>query len=171
MAERARNKKKLLENSHKYFDEIINLIKEFPTEIKKKEFVNKELNSRDKTISDVICHLHEWHNMMENWYLIGLKGKIPETPMEGFNWQQLNEVNAIIYEKYKGTKLNEALKIFKNSHKKLMEIMEELDNEELYKTFPYEWTGKHTLGSFFDSNTSCHYQWALATLRKLNKIY
>jgi hypothetical protein len=169
MGVRARNKKNLLENSQKYFDEILNFVRELPREIKNKEFSNNELNKRDKTVSDVICHLHEWHNMMENWYRIGLKGKTPAIPMEGYNWEQLTEVNAIIYKKYKGTKLNDAIKMFSNSHKKLMEIIDELDNNELYKTFPYEWTGKHTLGSFFDSNASCHYQWALSTLMKLNK--
>jgi hypothetical protein len=53
---KAGNKKELLENSKKYYDEI-----------KVKEFQNNELNERDKTISDVLCHLNEWHNMMENW--------------------------------------------------------------------------------------------------------
>jgi hypothetical protein len=128
MGERARIKKKLLENSQKYFDEIVNIINELPKEIKNKEFLNNELNSRDKTISDVICHLHEWHNMMENWYKIGLKGKIPEIPMKGYNWGQLAEVNAIINKKYKGTKLNDALKMFSGSHKKYSkeQIVEEI---------------------------------------------
>jgi len=166
---KAGNKKELLANSQKYYDEIINFIKGLPDEIKNKEFQNNELNERDKTISDVLCHLHEWHNMMENWYKIGLKGEIPATPMEGYNWKQLTAVNAIIYEKYKGTELNEAIKMFKKSHKKLMERIEGHENKELYETFPFKWTGKHTLGSFFDSNTSSHYQWGIETLKRINK--
>ena len=166
---RAGNKKELLENPQKYFNEILQFIGQLPDEIKNNDFLNNELNERDKTISDVICHLHEWHLMMENWYKIGLKGEIPATPMEGYNWKQLTAVNAIIYEKCKGTKLTDAIKLFINSHKKLMHIIEKNDNKELYETFSYKWTGKHTLGNFFDSNTSSHYQWGLETLKNLNK--
>jgi len=38
MGERAKTKKKLLENSQKYFDEILDFIKEIPSEIKNKDF-------------------------------------------------------------------------------------------------------------------------------------
>jgi hypothetical protein len=166
---KANNKEELIENSQIYFEEIIEFINDLPDELKIKEYLNNELNERDKTIGDVLCHLHEWHLMMESWYKIGLKGETPATPMEGYNWKQLTAVNAIIHEKYKGTELNEAIKLFKNSHKKLMKIIERHENKELYETILYKWTGKHTLGNFIDSNTSSHYQWGLETLKKINK--
>ncbi|GHU03137.1 hypothetical protein FACS1894147_06530 [Spirochaetia bacterium] len=133
-------------------------------------FIFNEINERDKTVSDVLCHLHAWHEMLGDWYKIGMKGKIPEMPMEGYNWKQLTAVNEIIYEKYKGTDIKIAARDFKNSHNKLMKIMESHNNKELFETLPYEWTGKIMLGIFFDSNMSHHYQWGLKTLKRLNKF-
>jgi len=99
---RANNKIELLRFSQKYFQEIMDFVKNLPEEIKNAKYVNNEINERDKTVSDVITHLHEWHNMLENWYKIGMKGKIPIIPMEGYNWRQLTEVNKIICDKHKG---------------------------------------------------------------------
>ena len=69
------NKKDLLELSEINFNKLLNLISELPEEIKNKTFIKNELNERDKTISDIITHLHEWHLMMQNWYKIGMSGK------------------------------------------------------------------------------------------------
>jgi len=167
---RANNKKELVEYSRKYFQEILDYVENLPDEIKDTIFTNGELNERDKTVSDVICHLHEWHIMLGNWYKIGMKGKMPEMPMEGYNWRELTKVNEIIYTKYKGTEIKDAIKMFKEGHNKMMKILEEHNNKELFETISYEWTGKTTLGRFFDSNMSHHYQWGLKTLRRLNKI-
>jgi len=167
---KANNKNELVEYSVKYFQEILEYIEYLPNEIKNTIFTNDELNERDKTVSDVICHLHEWHLMLENWYKIGMKGKMPHMPMEGFNWRELTKVNDIIYSKYKGTEIKDAIKMIKNSHNKMMKILDKHSNKELFETLPYEWTGKTTLGRFLDSNMSHHYQWGLKTLKRLDKI-
>ena len=65
---RAANKKELLESAEMNFNKLLEFIYSLPDEFKTKTFKNNELNERDKTISDVICHLHEWHLMMINWY-------------------------------------------------------------------------------------------------------
>jgi hypothetical protein len=120
---RANNKKELVEYYQKYFQEILDYVENLPDEIKNTIFTNDELNERDKTVSDVICHLHEWHIMLGNWYKIGMKGKIPEMPMEGYNWRELTKVNEIIYTKYKGTEIKDAIKMFEKSHNKMMKIL------------------------------------------------
>ena len=63
---RPTNKKELLELSEANFNKLLKFIEELPDEIKTKTFKKNELNERDKTVSDVICHLHEWHLMMES---------------------------------------------------------------------------------------------------------
>ena len=114
-----------MEYSRKYFQEILDYVEDLPDEIKNTIFTNGELNERDKTVSDVICHLHEWHIMLGNWYKIGMKGKMPEMPMEGYNWRDLTKVNEIIYTKYKGTEIKDAIKMFKEGHNKMMKILED----------------------------------------------
>jgi hypothetical protein len=72
---RPTNKNELLELSTNNFNKLLELIDSLPNDFKNKTFANGELNDRDKTISDVICHLHEWHLMVLNWYKTGMSGK------------------------------------------------------------------------------------------------
>jgi hypothetical protein len=111
---RPTNKKELLELSEINFNKLLDIIDELPYELKNKTFANDELNDRDKTVSDVLCHLHEWHLMMENWYKIGMSGKKPAIPAEDVTWQTLPVLNHGIWEKYKGTELKKAIELFKN---------------------------------------------------------
>ena len=46
---------------------------------------------------DVLAHLIEWEHMVLSWHSAGLKGKVPVTPAEGFNWAQLPQLNQQIY--------------------------------------------------------------------------
>jgi hypothetical protein len=167
--DRAWNKEKLLEMAEMYLNKLLDYISDLPDDIKYGTFKTNEINERDKSVSDVICHLHEWHLMMANWYKIGLTGKTPSIPMEGYNWKQLTKVNAIIWNKHKGTPLKDAISQFRKSHNKLVKLIENISNEDLFEINKYKWTGNHPLGRIFDENLSCHYQWALKTLKPLKK--
>jgi hypothetical protein len=56
---RPTNKKELLELVEIIFNKLLEFIEKLPDEIKNGIYKNDELNDRDKTIADVICHLHE----------------------------------------------------------------------------------------------------------------
>ena len=81
---RPANKKELLELSELNFNKLLEFIDGLPDNIKDGTYENDVLNERDKTIADVICHLHEWHLMMETWYKVGMSGKKPDIPAEGY---------------------------------------------------------------------------------------
>jgi hypothetical protein len=148
----------------------LEFIDELPEKIKNGTYKNNELNDRDKTIADVICHLHEWHLMMENWYKVGMSGKKPAIPAEGVTWQTLPVLNHRIYEKYKGTELKEAITLFKKSHKKIMGLIEKHTDDELFTKKKYQWTGTTSLGAYLIGSTSSHYDWGLKTIKPLKKM-
>lgn len=50
-----------------------------------------------------------------------------------------------------------------------MALAESLSNEELFSKGVFPWTGNVTLGSYFVSTTSSHYEWALKKIRKYVK--
>jgi hypothetical protein len=167
---RPTNKKELLELGEINFNKLLELIDSLPDEFKNKTFTHDELNDRDKTIGDVICHLHEWHLMMENWYKVGMSGKKPAIPAEGYTWINYTGLNHKIYEKYKGTELKKALTMFKKSHKDVMGIIEKHTDAELFTKKKYEWTGTTSLGAYFISSTSSHYDWGIKTIKPLKKL-
>ena len=167
---RPTNKKELLDLSAVNLKKLLDFMDGLPEKIKTRTYKNNELNDRDKTVSDVICHLHEWHLMMENWYKIGMSGKKPAIPAEDVSWQTLPVLNRRIWEKYKGTDLGNAIKLFKKSHNDIMALIEKHSDDELFSKKKYPWTGTTSLGAYFISSTSSHYDWALKTIKPLKKL-
>jgi hypothetical protein len=167
---RPTNKNELLTLSEQNFNKLLEFIDALPDANKNKTYDANELNDRDKTISDVICHLHEWHLMMENWYKVGMSGKKPAIPAEGYTWITYTGLNHEIYEKYKGTELRKAIPMLKQSHKDVMALIEKHTDEELFTKKKYEWTGTTSLGAYFISSTSSHYDWGLKTIKPIKKL-
>ena len=167
---RPTNKKELVELSELNFNKLLDFIDELPEKIKNGTYKNDELNDRDKTVADVICHLHEWHLMMQNWYKVGMSGKKPAIPAEGYTFQTLPKLNHKIWEKYKGTELKKAITMFKKSHKDVMVLVQKHNDDELFTKKKYQWTGTTSLGSYFISATSSHYDWGLKIVKPLKKL-
>jgi hypothetical protein len=115
---------------------------------------------------DVLAHLIEWEQMVLNWYSAGVKGKVPVTPAEGFNWAQLPALNQLIYEKHRDKSLVDIKKEFTSSFKKMLSTIKSLSDEDLFTHGRYAWTKNNTLGAYFISNTSSHYHWARTTMKK-----
>jgi hypothetical protein len=167
---RPTTQKELLELSEINFNKLLDFIDSLPAEYKNKTYQNDELNDRDKTVSDVLCHLHEWHLMMENWYKVGMSGKKPAIPAEGYTWITYTGLNHEIYEKYQGTELKKALALIRKSHKDVMALIEKHTDDELFTKKKYPWTGTTSLGAFFISSTSSHYDWGLKTIKPIKKL-
>lgn len=118
------------------------------------------------SVKDVLAHLLEWQHMVLHWHAAGVKGKIPATPAEGFNWAQLPELNRQIYEKHCDRPLADIQKEFKASHKKILSAIQGLSDEDLFTRGRYAWTKNNTLGAYFISSTSSHYLWARTNIKK-----
>ena len=114
------NKEELVIFAELSFNELLDFINGLPETIKYKTYINNELNDRDKTIADVLCHLHEWHLMRENWYNEGMFGKKPTL---SYSLKTLPILNHKIWERYKGTELKKAITMVKKSHKDIMALI------------------------------------------------
>jgi hypothetical protein len=121
------------------------------------------------SVKDVLAHLLEWQEMVLNWHAAGVKGKIPVTPAEGFNWAQLPALNQHIYEKHCNRPLSDIQKEFASSYKKCLSTVQGLSDEELFTRGHYAWTKNNTLGTYFVSCTSSHYNWARTNIKKARK--
>jgi Uncharacterized conserved protein len=55
--------------------------------------------------------------------------------------------------------------MLENSHRRVMELLEKFTDEELFTRSYYDWTGNNALGSYFISDLSSHYDWALKKLK------
>ena len=167
---RPENKADLLALSESNLKKLLDFVESLPEALRHRLFENNELNDRDKTIADVVCHLHEWHHLLQGWYQTGMAGMKPAIPGEGITWQTLPILNRRIYEQYQGTELPKALELLKASHSLMMGLIAGHSDEDLFTKKKYSWTGTTSLGAYFISATSSHYDWALKTIKPLKKL-
>jgi hypothetical protein len=118
------------------------------------------------SIKDVLAHLLAWQHMVRDWYLAGKRGETPATPSEQYTWREIPALNQAIYETHRDRPLADVQAEFEASHQEIVELMEAMSNDELFTPQVYAWTKSTTLGSYFTSATSSHYEWARKEIRK-----
>ena len=138
---------------------------DFSKDQKKKEAHWK----RDKNLRDVLIHLYEWHQLLLTWVHSNQEGLERLFLPEPYNWKTYREMNVAFWKKHQRTSLEEATKLLNQSHKEVLELMEGFSNDELFTKGVYKWTGGTSLGSYFVSSTSSHYDWALKKLKAHQK--
>ena len=138
---------------------------DFSKDEKKKEAHWK----RDKNLRDVLIHLYEWHQLILNWVESNRKGEEKPFLPEPYNWRTYGDMNVEFWKKHQNTSLEEATKALQKSHKEVLKLAEKFTNEELFSKKVYKWVGGSTLGSYFVSATSSHYDWAIKKLKAHQK--
>jgi hypothetical protein len=160
MSRRAKTKEELLESIH---DSRASLEKKF-SKLTPPQMVWP--GSMDNwSVKDILSHLVDWEARFVNWYQVGKRGEVPETPAPGMTWRELPKLNQIGYEKHKDESLDEVMVNYKTSYQEILAIIEEMTEEEIFKPGVYEWTGNSPLLSWIAANTSSHYQWAKRNIR------
>ena len=139
---------------------------DFSEDEKKKEAHWK----RDKNLRDVLIHLYEWHQLILNWVESNQKGEEKPFLPEPYNWRTYGDMNVEFWKKHQNTSLEDATKALQKSHKEVLKLAENFTNEELFSKKVYKWVGGSTLGSYFVSATSSHYDWAIKKLKAHQKI-
>ena len=126
---------------------------------------------RDKNLRDVLVHLYEWHCLLISWVESNkAETEAPFLP-EPYNWKTYGVMNVeMIWKKHQDTAFEDSKEMLKKSHLRVLELAESFSTEELFtkKVFPY--TGGTTLGSYFISVTSSHYDWAMKKIKMQIKL-
>ncbi len=139
---------------------------DFSSDEKKKEAHWK----RDKNLRDIYIHLYEWHQLLLNWVHSNQKGDSKPFIPQPYNWKTYGNMNVEFWKKHQNTSLDNAKNMFQKSHVEIMKLVECFSNEELFSKGIYKWVGRSTLGSYFISVTSSHYNWAIKKLKAHKKI-
>ena len=138
---------------------------DFSKDEKKKEAHWK----RDKNLRDVLIHLYEWHQLILNWVESNQKGEEKPFIPQPYNWRTYGDMNVEFWKKHQNTSLEDATKALQKSHKEVLKLAENFTNEELFSKKVYKWVGGSTLGSYFVSATSSHYDWDMKKLKAHQK--
>lgn len=160
------NYNKLLELIDSMTETELNTEFDFSSDPKKKE----THWGRDKNLRDVLIHLHEWHNLMLEWVANNRAGSRKPFLMEGYNWKTYGQMNLVFWQRNQSVSLKEALEQVKESHQKVIALIESMSNEELFRKNAFDWVGGSTIGSYFVSVTSSHYDWAMKKIKAHRKM-
>ncbi len=120
---------------------------------------------RDKNLRDILVHLYEWHQLTLNWVASNMNGDSKPFLPKPYNWKTYGMLNMEFWRKHQNTSLEEAKEMLSESHEEIMRLAEKYSNEELFEKGVYLWVGNSALGSYFISNTSSHYDWAMKKLK------
>lgn len=124
---------------------------------------------RDRNVRDILVHLYEWHMLLLEWVRANQKGEDHSFLPEPYNWKTYGSMNVEFWKKHQSTSPEQAAEMLADSHREVMELAESLSNEELFTKGAFKWVGGSTLGSYFVSNTSSHYAWAIKKLKAHRK--
>ncbi len=169
---KATTKEDLLVQANTQFDKLIKLIDSMPLDEQEEEFKfditnEKEAHwARDKNIRDVLIHLYEWHQLLLNWVNNNMNDIRKPFLMEPYNWKNYGEMNVQLWKKHQNTSYIEAKEMIKESHGKVIELIESFSNDELFARNKFSWVGGSTMGQYCSSVTSSHYDWAMKKVKK-----
>ena len=161
---RPTDKTTLLKQSAATFEELMNLIDKLPDV--DRLFPEGTMN---RNVRDVLMHLHDWHQLFLNWYVVGMDGEKPIMPAVGYGWGDTPALNKAFWEASQAVSFTEAKSLLQRSHAELQGIIERHSEEELFTKKYYPWTGSTSLASYLISATSSHYEWALRLIKKGQK--
>jgi len=131
------------------------------------ESLGKEAHwTRDKNIRDILVHLYEWHQLLIVWVANNTKGEEKPFLPSPYNWKTYGEMNIGFWEKHQNTSYDKSKEIVKDSHKKVMVLIEEFGDVELFEKKHFKWTGTSSLGQYCISVTASHYGWAMNKMKK-----
>jgi len=130
------------------------------------ENIGKEAHwKRDKNIRDVLIHLYEWHQLLLNWVSANQNGENKPFLPEPYNWKTYGDMNVEFWKKHQNISYDKSKEVLKESHNKVIKMIETFSNEDLFTKNHFKWTGGSTLGQYCVSATSSHYDWAIKKMK------
>lgn len=169
---RPKTKDELIQASNSNFQKLFELIDSMSQKSLNTKFdfsdqpKKKEAHwSRDKNLRDILIHLHEWHLLILKWIKENVQGNTVDFLPAPYNWKTYGEMNIKFWEKHQNTEYLDSVALVKETHKKVMAQLEQFSTEELFSKKYFKWTGTTSLGSYYVSTLSSHYDWAIKKIK------
>lgn len=89
-------------------------------------------DDEDTSIKDVVAHRAHWIDLFLGWYSDGLTGKPVFFPAEGYKWNELKRYNADLRAQQADVGWDDAVGALQKKYAKLMNLLENCSNDELY---------------------------------------
>lgn len=160
---RPTTKAQLEEAAAKNFEKLTALVDSMDPGHRQKEFAFED---RDRNVRDVFVHLQEWHRLALDRVRSNMAGERRDFLPAPYNWKTYPQMNVEFWERHQGkTSLEEARAMLEKSHAEVLSLIGGFKDEELFTKKHFPWTGTTSLGGYFVSTTSSHYDWAFKKIK------
>lgn len=110
------------------------------------------------SVKDVLAHVTTWEKMMIRWVEESLRGEVPDRPRPGESWDDLDELNAELYEKHKDRPLDDVMEEFRRSGAQVRATVDRLTDADLLVADRFAWRNGVALWHMVAANTFWHYK-------------
>jgi hypothetical protein len=159
----------LLEAAASGYATLARALSDFPADLREDIAWQSPIEDQSRNPRDVVAHLHAWHLMTMDWCRTGETGGAPQVPGPGRTWRDTPAINAEIWARFAATPYAGALRLLEASHGEIVGLIAQHTQEQLFGKGVYAWTKSTTLGAYFVSATSSHYDWGIKTLRAIRR--
>ena len=160
---RPTSKEELLTLAEVRLNTLFTLIDSMSEEEQERAFTFED---RDRTIRDVLIHLHAWHNFLLGWVQKNLQGEPGSFLPEPYNWRTYPEMNLRIQEAAQSIPLEQSKALLRTSHQQTLELAKRFNENELFIKGDFPWNRTATLARFFISSLTSHYNWAQKKVKR-----
>lgn len=116
-----------------------------------------------RTTTDVLSHLHAWHELFSGWMAAHDAGDSVAYPAAGFTWRELDALNEAIYTANAGRDYAAVRASLLSSHDRMLGLIAALSDADLETPEAFPWAGGEAIGAVAHECLGAHYAWALDT--------
>lgn len=160
---RPTTKAMLIQQSQENYEKLLKLINTLSPEEQEQTF---SFEDRDRNLRDILIHLYEWHQLLLLFVQRNMSDISSPFLPEPYNWRTYPDMNVEIWRKHQSTPLSKAKELLADGHQAALQALEPFTDEALFTKQFFPWTGTTSLGSYFVSATSSHYDWAIKKLKR-----
>jgi hypothetical protein len=111
----------------------------------------------DWSIKDMLAHIASWHHRLLVWLHAALRNEEPS--ISGPNSvEEMDALNAQFYLENKSRSLTEVLTDLRTTHQQILDIIQAMPEEELFKPGRFAWAEGEPLWRVIAGDTYEHYQ-------------
>ncbi len=158
-----KNKEELLHDIEITFSKLKKDLERVPLHLATLKGMEGHAKGTKMSPCNLVAYLVGWGELVLKWYDKSRRGEEIIFPDENFKWNELGKLAQQFYLNYKEYDYPTLLQLLEKTIQKIIAIIENLDDKELYKIPFYK---KYPLGRMIQLNTSSPYKNARSRIRK-----
>lgn len=161
------NKQELISAINLNFEKLLKELNSIPADLAEEKTMDGHVKGTQMSICNLVAYLLGWNQLVLKWLEKDAARQAIDFPESGFKWNELGKLVQKFYCDYEGLDLHSLLEKLIEAKQKIVQIIENKDNHELYER---AWHAQWSMGRMIQFNTSSPYSNARARLRKWLKL-